>query len=278
LDDNRSIDCGSAYIFERNLGGPDNWGERVKLSPSSGTYGIEFGRSVSIAGDHALVGAPFVGSTGTGALFVFERHLGGSEAWGEIVKLVPSDNGGAFGAASSMSGTTALVGAWGAFVNNETLAGAAYVFERGSEAVRYCTAGTSGSGCQALLMACGTPSATAPAGFVLSVDGLEGSSHGVFYFGANGRQANPWGNGTSFQCVVSPAHRAGVMKGVGTAGACDGAFSQDLNAHWCPTCPKPHHNPGAGALVQAQLWYRDKLSTSNHPPSLSDAIEVLVEP
>ena len=35
-------------------------------------------------------------------------------------------------------------------------------------------------------------------------------------------------------------------------------------------------NPGAGAAVQAQLWYRDPLNTSNQPTSLSDAIEFCV--
>ena len=58
--------------------------------------------------------------------------------------------------------------------------------------------------------------------------------------------------------VRHPAvHRAGLLVGSGTNGACDGSFSQDLNANWCPTCPKSHHNPGVGAVVQAQLWYRD---------------------
>ena len=53
---------------------------------------------------------------------------------------------------------------------------------------------------------------------------------------------------------------------------------QDLNALWCPTCPNPAKNPGAGAVVQAQLWYRDPLSSSNQTTSLSGAIEFLVEP
>ena len=55
-------------------------------------------------------------------------------------------------------------------------------------------------------------------------------------------------------------------------------FSMDLNARWCPTCPKAHHNPGAGALVQAQLWYRDPDSTSNQTTSLSNALEFGVAP
>ena len=56
-------------------------------------------------------------------------------------------------------------------------------------------------------------------------------------------------------------------------GLCDGTFSQDLNSRWCPTCPKPSHNPGAGTTMQGQLWYRDPLNTSNQTTSLSDATE-----
>ena len=204
-----------------------------------------------------------------GSSYVFERDLGGPSAWGELTKF-SSSGAGAFGEALSLSGETLLVGDPGVLPG-----GAAYVYERGSSAVRYCTAGTSASGCQAILTACGTPSATASSGFTLAVEDLEGSSHGLLYFGSSGRQANPWGNSTSFQCVVPPVHRTGVLKGIGTPGACDGVFTKDFNAYWQQ---KPNHNHGAGALVQAQLWYRDKDSTSNQTTSLSDAIEVLVGP
>jgi hypothetical protein len=61
-------------------------------------------------------------------------------------------------------------------------------------------------------------------------------------------------------------------------GLCDGSFAQDLNAFWCSSCPKPTKNPGAGAVVQAQLWYRDPQSTSNQDSSLSDAIEFSLAP
>jgi hypothetical protein len=68
----------------------------------------------------------------------------------------------------------------------------------------YCTAGTSASGCSATLSAAGFPSATMTSGFTLSAAGVEGQKDGLFFFGANGRQANAWGNGTSFQCVTPP--------------------------------------------------------------------------
>jgi hypothetical protein len=142
----------------------------------------------------------------------------------------------------------------------------------------YCTAGTSASGCTAAIGATGIPSASAPSGFALSATDVEGSKDGLFFFGSNGRQANSWGNGTSFQCVVPPVKRAGQLTGVGTNGACDGAFAQDLNAYWCPTCPAAHKNPGAGTTVQAQLWYRDPLNPSNQTTSLSSAIEFVLAP
>ena len=155
---------------------------------------------------------------------------------------------------------------------------AGQTFEDGCPLVAYCTAGTSASGCQALLSASGAASASAPSGFVVTASGVEGAKDGLFFFGTNGRQANPWGNGTSFQCVVPPVLRGGLLQGGGTAGACDGSLSQDLNALWCPACPKPSKNPGAGALVQVQAWYRDPLSTSNQTTSLSDAGEFSVAP
>ncbi len=138
----------------------------------------------------------------------------------------------------------------------------------------YCTAGTSTSGCKAIISAAGQASTTASTGFVVSVTGAEGQKDGLFFYGQNGKQANAWGNGTSLQCVVTPVKRGGLQGGTGTVGACDGIFSQDLNARWCPTCPKwPGHAPAPGKM-QIQFWHRDPLNTSNQTTSLSDAIEV----
>ena len=113
---------------------------------------------------------------------------------------------------------------------------------------------------------------------MLSATNVEGVKDGLFFFGTGGRQAKPWGNGSSYQCVVPPVKRGGLLFGVGSNGACDGAFTQDLNALWCPTCPKPGHNPGAGTVVQAQLWYRDPWNSSNQTTSLSNAIEFTLGP
>ena len=162
--------------------------------------------------------------------------------------------------------------------NGEPEAGRVDVFSSAPLFPRYCTAGTSASGCQARLTGAGQASASLPSGFDLVATEVEGDKRAIFFFGANGRQANPWGNGTSYQCVLPPVKRAGVLDKNGTAGVCDGAYTQDLNAHWCPGCPKPQHGFVSGTVVQAQLWYRDPGSTSNQTTSLSNAVEFVIAP
>ena len=152
--------------------------------------------------------------------------------------------------------------------------GSAYVFE-GEPYQTYCTAGTSASGCQALLSATGIPSATAPSGFTLHAPSVEGQKLGLYYFGTAGRKATPFGNGSSLRCVGQPAKRGSLIDSGGTLGTCDGSFDYDLNADWNA---KPAHNFGAGAIVDTQLWYRDPLNTSNQSTSFSDGIEFTVCP
>jgi len=122
---------GSAYLFERNQGGGGRWGEVRKLTASDAAGNDEFGYSVAISGDTALVGAD--GNNGLGAAYVFFRNQGGVDSWGEVAKLVPSDglpdDWIYFGTSVAISGSTAVVGAYGdddAGPNS----GSAYVFER----------------------------------------------------------------------------------------------------------------------------------------------------
>jgi hypothetical protein len=214
------------------------------------------------------------GGTNAGSAYVFSRN---GTTWSEAQKFIASDAAtqDLFGASVALSGDTLVVGSLQDDIDGGGVdAGSAYTFALlpGSP-VSYCTSGTSTSGCQAVLSASGIASASALSGFDLLASSVEGAKDGIFFFGTNGRQANPWGNGTSYTCVVPPVKRCGLLPGTGTTGSCDGSTSQDLNALWCPVCPKPGLNPGPGVAVQAQLWYRDPLSTSNLTTSMSDAIE-----
>lgn len=108
--------AGSAYVFHRNLGGPDNWGEMKQLIASDDTWNGEFGYSVSVHDDVIFVGAKFKwynGLIGSGSVYIFQRDLGGADNWGELKKIVSDDidRGDWFGSSIDISGDVAIIGA-----------------------------------------------------------------------------------------------------------------------------------------------------------------------
>src|SRR6266849_2522128 len=121
----KNSNTGAAYIFERNQGGAENWGQVKKLTASDAAGGDDFGSSVSINGDTVVIGA-WVTNSNTGAAYIFERNQGGAENWGQVQKLTASDPAvyAYFGSSVSINGDTVVVGAYG---KNP---GRAYIFER----------------------------------------------------------------------------------------------------------------------------------------------------
>ena len=99
-----------------------------KLLASDGAAGDQFGYSVSISGDTAIVGA-YNKNSGTGAAYIF---VSSGSAWVQQAKLTASDAavGDYFGYSVSISGDTAVVGAFRKTVYGISQAGAAYVFTR----------------------------------------------------------------------------------------------------------------------------------------------------
>jgi hypothetical protein len=250
-----------------------------ELFPDGG--GDNFGQSVGNLGDldgdgkaEQLVGAPgdqvkgtvqvFSGATGT-KLHTYLGLINGSKLGHSLREMGDLDGDGfvdfVVGAPSIM------------FID----AGQAFVHLGGCFTVApYCTAGTSASGCQALVSATGIASASDTSGFNVTCSSIEGDKGGLFFFGTNGQQANTWGSGTSYQCVVPPVKRSPLQLGNGTPGTCTGSYTYDFNTHWNVT--KPNHNPGTGTAVQLQTWYRDPANTSNQTTSLSNAIEFALCP
>ena len=247
----------------------------MAFDPSQGLLlGLDYDELISIdpsTGAGTSVGPLHRGPVG--AAYVYERA---GSTWSGPTEVIAGSGSPfeGFGDSVAIDGDTLAAGV----PEGGGSGGSTHVFGHVASTATYCTAGISASGCQALLSASGTPSASATSGFDLNASGVEGGKDGLFFFGVNGRQANPWGSGTSFQCVVPPVVRTGLLAGVGTAGSCDGTFAHDLNALWCPGCPNSAKNPSSGATVQAQLWYRDPFNTSNQTTSLSDAIEFGVQP
>ena len=79
---------GAAYVFER-VGGV--WNQVTRLVSSAPGFQRQFGRSVAVSGDVAVIGEPHfdIAGSGIGAAFVF-RRVGG--VWTEEVRLLPFDS------------------------------------------------------------------------------------------------------------------------------------------------------------------------------------------
>ena len=124
---------GAAYVFERDHGGPDAWGQVAKLIPVDPESETLFGTSVSISGDTIVVGSPPPEDPGVASGYIFERHQGGLNAWGQVAKVTGSgpDLGDSFGASVSISGDTVIVGGnSGDTTPGTATRGSAYIFAR----------------------------------------------------------------------------------------------------------------------------------------------------
>ena len=110
---------GSAYVFRLVNG---IWIEEQKLTVSDATFHHDFGSSVSVSGDVALIGAPGNDHNGTnaGAAYVFSFN---DDHWSES-QVLRARNGteqAHFGVSVSVKGDQAIIGAVGAH--------AAYLFQ-----------------------------------------------------------------------------------------------------------------------------------------------------
>ena len=134
-DDDAANSAGAVYIYERDGGGANQWGQVAKLTASDGGANQSFGFAIDISGDRMVVGALFETNVAEnfGAAYVFEKERG---QWVQKAKLEPinpdpEDN---FGITVAISGETAVVGAdagdeQGGVAN--LAPGTAYVFEPG---------------------------------------------------------------------------------------------------------------------------------------------------
>lgn len=112
------INAGCAYLYSRDAGGTDQWGEIKMLYASDGTANDKFGAAISLSGSRLAVGAPADG-TGTnvqhGSVYLFEKNFGGTDTWGEIKKISEPSlrKNHLFGSSLSLSGDWLAVGVTG---------------------------------------------------------------------------------------------------------------------------------------------------------------------
>jgi len=123
-----SIPGGAAYVFYRDQGGPNAWGQVARVEGVDTSWNDYFGYSLGLDGDTLVVGA-YAGGDYDGQAYIFYRDQGGPDAWGQVARIVGSAVGpyDYFGSAVAVSGDTAIVGACGTGDNST---GAAYIFQR----------------------------------------------------------------------------------------------------------------------------------------------------
>lgn len=104
---------GLAYLFERNQGGTDAWGQ-VRVLTGSPSGAPRFGAAVAVDGQKALVGASNEDTSG-GAVHVFGRDEGGWGNWGPVGRLRAQGMAANdyFGSSVAMDGNLAVVGMQG---------------------------------------------------------------------------------------------------------------------------------------------------------------------
>jgi hypothetical protein len=130
-------------VFE--FDGIDSWFQDQKLTASDRAQNDQFGTSVSLSGEWALIGAAG-DDTNRGSAYLFRDN---TTAWLEVDKLTASDRaaGDRFGTSVNVSGGRAVIGASG-----DAPGGSAYLFDHNGfgawNPVNKLTASDSGSGDQ----------------------------------------------------------------------------------------------------------------------------------
>ncbi len=130
FDDENGTESGAAYIFDFD---GDNWIQTTKITALDGVAFDQFGISVSLSGDRALIGASNVDNN-TGAAYIFDFN---GNHWIQSKKLAGELVGqnSYFGYSVSLSENLALIGAVRQFVNINDIGhntsgeiGSAYIF------------------------------------------------------------------------------------------------------------------------------------------------------
>lgn len=122
-----ATDSGAAYVFTRS---GSAWTQQAKLSAFDAAQNDQFGISVAVSGDLALVGAHYddhAGGNGAGSAYTFVRNGG---VWTQQAKLIATDTaaGDFFGNSVAASSDAVVLGAHADDHAGGTDAGAAYIF------------------------------------------------------------------------------------------------------------------------------------------------------
>ena len=110
-------DSGAAYVFTKPGNAWATGTETAKLTASDGAKDDEFGISVAVSGDTAVIGAHLDDDKGneSGSAYVFTKPAAGWDTSTETAKIIDHDGAADdhFGRSVAVDGSTAVVGAYG---------------------------------------------------------------------------------------------------------------------------------------------------------------------
>jgi hypothetical protein len=227
------------------------------------------------------VARDFVAATAVGKLVLFGGGALDGFVRSDVVDALNTDTGSwdstmrlsepRFGlAATSVGGKAFFAGGSGVLEPQTALVDVYH-----ASGIAYCTA-KAGLVCGLpAIETSGVPSATSTSGFHVSAGPARGGKSGILVYGDAGAATLPFHGGTL--CVSPPLRRSVGVSSGGTSGACDGAFSLDMNCFASGNCGG---NPAAyltlvGQTVHCQWWGRDSVATGSF---LSDALQYSVGP
>jgi hypothetical protein len=187
------------------------------------------------------------------------------QEWGTLYNFWFDSNAGPLASSASLNPFHAGTG--GSVINVATSA----PLDVCTPPVVYCTAKTNSLGCTPAIAISSAPSASAGSGCTLSVGNALGKKSGLFFHSTNGAASTAFHG--AFLCVQTPLVRHAIANSGGTNGACDGVFTEDLNAYIASGA-----DPAlvAGAHVWLQHWSRDPADPFQD--GLSDAVTALICP
>lgn len=125
---------GLAFIYDRDSGGLDNWGEVKLLFDDVFDSNADFGIAVAIDGDTAVVGASSLDQqqfNNEGGFYVYHRDEGGTNQWGQTNRFYANVTRGnaRFGRGIDIVGDTIAVGAWNFGTDQASGTGLVYLYD-----------------------------------------------------------------------------------------------------------------------------------------------------
>jgi hypothetical protein len=126
--DGHDSNRGAVYIFKKDTGGIDNFGELTTLTGEGASD--RFGSSVDIRYHTLLVGAEYndTKANQAGAAYLHAKDQGGADNWGQVEKALASD-----GAASDRFGSSVCINSGYEFIvsslGDNSSTGSAYIFD-----------------------------------------------------------------------------------------------------------------------------------------------------